>query len=146
MNDCNHNLYRFFSWLYMIMPFNNCNNMILIIHVHTMTLQIDINILHENYNYRPINSILDFKIAFLQDLKNWKFLFLKENSKLPETRSKIYEDNPGLGSEQIFKAQIEGFKQQHQQPVEHDKPKVSDIPFHDLFWKLSRTRLKLHTI
>ena len=71
---------------------------------------------------------------------------MKENSKLPETRSKIYEDNPGLGSEQIFKAQIEGFKQQHQQPVEHDKPKVSDIPFHDLFWKFSITRLKLHTI
>ena len=69
---------------------------------------------------------------------------MKENSKLPETRSKIYEDNPGLGSEQIFKAQIEGFKQPHQQPVEHDKPKVSDILFQDLFWKLSRTKLKLH--
>ena len=56
-----------------------------------MTLQIDINILHENYNYRPINSILDFKISFLQDLKrNLKVLFLKENRKLPETRSKIY--------------------------------------------------------
>ena len=52
-----------------------------------MTLQIDINILHENYNYRPINSILDFKISFLQDLKrNLKVLFLKENRKLPETR------------------------------------------------------------
>ena len=69
MNDCNHNLYRFFSWLYMIMPFNNCNNMILIINVHIMTWLSDVNRLHENYYSRPINSILDFKIAFLQDLK-----------------------------------------------------------------------------
>ena len=54
-----------------------------------MTLQIDINILHENYNYRPINSILDFKIAFLQDLKKLKGFILER--KQQTSRNKIQD-------------------------------------------------------
>ena len=82
----------------MIMPFNNCNNMILIIHVHTMTLQIDINILHENYNYRPINSILDFKISFLQDLKKkLKEFFLERKQKTSRNEIQEISRQPRLG-------------------------------------------------
>ena len=82
----------------MIMPFNNCNNMILIIHVHTMTLQIDINILHENYNYRPINSILDFKISFLQDLKKkLKEFFLERKQKTSRNKIQDISRQPRLG-------------------------------------------------
>ena len=54
-----------------------------------MTLQIDINILHENYNHRPINSILDFKVSFLQDLKKLKAFFLERKQKT--SRNKIQD-------------------------------------------------------
>ena len=97
MNDCNHNLYRFFSWLYMIMPFNNCNNMILIINVHIMTWLSDVNRLHENYYSRPINSILDFKIAFLQDLKKLKDFILERKQQTSRNKIQDIWRQPRLG-------------------------------------------------
>ena len=58
-----------------------------------MTLQIDINILHENYNYRPINSILDFKISFLQDFKK----NLKRKQKTSRNKIQDISRQPRLG-------------------------------------------------